>query len=88
MNSDDNVVIRLRRRLEEAKVAGFKVRFELLNDEQAGWCQIGSSKFLIVNSSHTAAEQLAEVEVTLRDFAASAVRSDEDRRATAANQAA
>ncbi|TWU56852.1 hypothetical protein Poly51_27690 [Rubripirellula tenax] len=76
MNQDDTVVARLRRRIRQAKSAGFQVRMEVLDDEQAGWCQVGRTRILFVNLSNTAAEQLAQVEETLRDFADSVSRAE------------
>ncbi|QDT07624.1 hypothetical protein K227x_60520 [Rubripirellula lacrimiformis] len=76
MSENLNVVARLKQRLNQARKAGFKVRMEVLEDEQATWCQVGTTRILFVNLSQTAAEQLAQVEETLREFAGSVKRSD------------
>ncbi len=70
----DNVVARLKQKLDQARAIGFEVRMVVLGDEQPDWCQIGKSRVLFVNLSQTAAEQLVQVEETLADFAASAIR--------------
>ncbi|TWU57569.1 hypothetical protein [Rubripirellula reticaptiva] len=79
MIQDDNVVIRLKKRLAHARKAGFKVRIEVLDDEQPGWCQVGSSRILFLNIAQTAAEQLAQLEETLQDFAELAKLSSANR---------
>ena len=61
----DNVVSRLRQRLHDARSRGFKVRMEVLNDEQASWCVISGVLTLFVDLSQTAAEQLQQLEETL-----------------------
>lgn len=68
MKQDENVVLRLKRHLAQARKLGFKVRIEPLEDEQAGWCEIGGTRILFIDLSQTAAEQLAQVEETLASF--------------------
>lgn len=69
MTSTENVVARLKARLSAARSLGFKVRMELLDDEQASWCEIGGVPTLFVDLSQTAAEQLKQVEETLASYA-------------------
>jgi len=64
----DNVVSRLRQRLHDARATGFKVRMEVLDDEQASWCVISGVLTLFVDLSQTAAEQLQQVEETLHAY--------------------
>jgi len=64
----DNVVSRLRHRLHEARATGFKVRMEVLDDEQASWCVIAGVLTLFVDLSQTASEQLQQVEETLNTY--------------------
>jgi hypothetical protein len=68
MNSNENVVSRLRQRLKDARSLGFKVRMELLDDEHASWCEIAGVPTLFVDLSQTAAEQLQQVEETLAAY--------------------
>jgi len=68
MNSNDNVVSRLKQRLKDAQSLGFKVRLELLDDEHAWWCEIAGVPTLFVDISQTAAEQLQQVEATLAAY--------------------
>ncbi len=49
MNSNDNVVSRLKQRLKDARSLGFKVRLELLDDEHASWCEIAGVPTLFVD---------------------------------------
>lgn len=71
MTQDDNIVVRLKKRLAHARKMGFKVRVEVLDDEQPGWCQVGSSRILFLNVAQTSAEQLAQLEETLQEYAQS-----------------
>ena len=64
----DNVVSRLRQRLHDARASGFKVRMEVLDDEQASWCVISGVLTLFVDLSQTASEQLQQVEETLSAY--------------------
>lgn len=65
----ENVVLRLKTRLRDARQLGFKVRMEALGDEQADWCEIAGIPTLFVNLSQTAAEQLQQLEETLSEYA-------------------
>ncbi len=68
---DDNVVIRLKQKLREARQMGFKVRMEMLDGEQATWCEIAGVQTLFVDISQTAGEQLQQVDQTLRTYLSS-----------------
>lgn len=65
MNSNDNVVSRLKQRLKDARSLGFNVRMELLDGEHGTWCEIAGVPTLFVDLAQTAAEQLHQVEETL-----------------------
>jgi len=65
---NDNVVLRLKAKLKEARSLGFKVRIELLDDQQGSWCVIAGTPTLFVDLSQTAAEQLRQVEQTLEAY--------------------
>jgi len=67
-NDNDNIVLRLKAKLKEARSHGFKVRVELLDDEQGSWCVIAGVPTLFVDLSQTAAEQLRQVEQTLEAY--------------------
>ncbi|KAA1262040.1 hypothetical protein LF1_46010 [Rubripirellula obstinata] len=64
----DNVVVRLRRGIQQAKAAGFEVRMEHLGDGEAGWCQIGSKRILFLDAAQTAQDQLEELGEALANF--------------------
>lgn len=64
----ENVVLRLKNRLRDARQMGFKVRMEALDDEHPDWCEIAGIPTLFVNLSQTAAEQLQQLEETLSDY--------------------
>ena len=68
MSADDNVVQRLKQRLAQARREGFKVRLEVLDGEQATWCEIAGVPTLFVDLSQTAAEQLRQLEETLSAY--------------------
>ena len=66
--SDDNVVIRLKQSLRQARAKGFKVRMEVLDDQQATWCEIGGVPTLFVDMSQNASEQLQQLEEAMAAF--------------------
>lgn len=68
MIAQENVVVRLKQTLKRARTAGFKVRMEVLDDEQASWCEIGGVPVLFVDLSQTASEQLQQVEEILAAY--------------------
>ena len=67
-STDQNVVTRLRSRLNDARGLGFRVRMEPLDGEQATWCVIGGVPTLFVDLSQTAAEQLQQVNESLKAY--------------------
>ncbi len=69
-STENNVVQRLRNKLAEARSLGFKVRMEMLDDQQASWCVVGGVPTLFVDLSQTAAEQLRQVDETLHAYLA------------------
>ena len=68
MKVEENVVVRLRGRIDDARTLGFKVRMEALDGEQATWCEIAGVPTLFVDLSQTAAEQLQQLEETLASY--------------------
>lgn len=69
MDDQENIVTRLRTRIRDAKRQGFRVRTEILDEEQASWCVIGDVKTIFIDLSQTAAEQLSQLNETLATFA-------------------
>lgn len=63
--ADQNVVSRLKRRVDDARRLGFKVRMEPLDGQQATWCEIAGVPTLFIDLSQTAAEQLRQLNETL-----------------------
>ena len=68
MTMDMNVVARLKRRIDDARSLGFKIRMEPLDGEQATWCEIGGVPTLFVDLSQTAAEQLQQLDEALTAY--------------------
>lgn len=68
MTNDPNVVTRLKRRIDDARALGFKVRMEPLDGEQATWCEIAGVPNLFIDLSQTAAEQLQQLDETLKAY--------------------
>ena len=68
MQSQQNVVDRLKQRIGDAKRAGFRVRMEYLDDQQASWCVIGGVKTIFIDLSQSAAEQLCQLDESLASF--------------------
>ncbi|MEM6690065.1 MAG: hypothetical protein AAF664_11600, partial [Planctomycetota bacterium] len=50
----DNVVSRLKRRVQFVRSAGVEIRFERLADEQPNWCQLGNRRIIVLNQADTA----------------------------------
>lgn len=63
-----NVAQRLKARIQEAKLAGFQIRYELLDDQSPGWCQVGTKRFAFLDLKSTTLEQLAQLNEILLDF--------------------
>jgi len=78
---DMNVVARLRRRIEDARSLGFKVRLEPLDGELATWCEIGGVPTLFVDLSQTAAEQLQQLDEALATYCRGGDHQRSDHRA-------
>jgi hypothetical protein len=68
LGGNDNVVGRLKAKLKEARSLGFKIRMEMLDDEQASWCVVGGVPTLFVDLSQSAAEQIRQVDETLQAY--------------------
>jgi hypothetical protein len=64
----DNIVQRLRSKLNEARSQGFKVRMEFFDEEQASWCVIAGVPTLFIDQSQTATEQLRQLQETLAAY--------------------
>ncbi len=76
----DHVVSRLSWRIQDATQMGFHVRTEPLDGRGADWCQIGQRKILFLDLTQTAAEQLAQLDEVLAEFAAAKLARSEDAR--------
>lgn len=68
--ADLNVADRLRVRIRQAKSVGFEIRYELLDDQSPGWCQVGKKRFAFLDLKSTTQEQLAQLDEILSDFQA------------------
>jgi hypothetical protein len=65
---DQNVVARLKQRIDEARRMGFRVRMEPLDGEEATWCEIAGVPTLFVDLAQTAAEQLRQLDEALANY--------------------
>ena len=72
-----NVVQCLQARLKEASEQGVKVRLEILEEEQASWCLIGTKPTVFIDLSQTASEQLRQLEEILAEYQAYRRRQSE-----------
>ena len=63
-----NVVQRLAERIAQAKRIGFQVRSELLDGAPATWCVLGSQKVIFLDLSHSASEQLLQLNEVLESY--------------------
>jgi len=61
-------VQRLRATIDHAEQLGFEVRKVVLEDQTAGWCQIGAKKLLFLDLAATAGEQLQQLTDILESF--------------------
>ena len=68
-HTPDNILKRLKSRLDQARADGFKIRMEFLDGEQASWCVIGGIPTIFVDQSQTAAEQLRQLDEILESCA-------------------
>ena len=78
-DAEENVVSRLKRRMEEARGRGFQVRTVLLDGADPSWCLIGRQRIILLELNQGAAEQLASLEEILRDFRGDAAARGRDR---------
>lgn len=78
-DAEENVVSRLKRRMEEARGRGFQVRTVLLDGADPSWCLIGQQRIILLELNQGAAEQLASLEEILRDFRGDAAARRRDR---------
>ena len=83
----DNVVVRLKRRIQQAKAAGFTVRLEPLGEGEAGWCQIGSKRMLFLDASQTARDQLDQLSESLQNYEATLNMAETESSAKTADSA-
>ncbi len=67
-NHVENIVQRLRRRINDAKSLGCEVRLEWLDDSQGDWCVVGGKRTIFLDSGQTAAEQLTQLEEILHEI--------------------
>ena len=65
---DQNVVARLKQRIDDARRMGFRVRMEPLDGEEATWCEIAGVPTLFVDLAQTAAEQLRQLDEVLANY--------------------
>ncbi|QDT09077.1 hypothetical protein [Planctomycetes bacterium K23_9] len=65
-----NVVERLNQRIAEVKQMGFRVRTELLDGPAANWCLLGRQKVVFLDLSHSASEQLLQLDESIASYLA------------------
>ncbi|MCC9603959.1 hypothetical protein LOC67_25690 [Stieleria sp. JC731] len=65
-----NVAERLKLAIRQAKELGFDVRRIVLEDQQPGWCQVGSKRILFLDLSSTTTEQLDQITQILDSYTA------------------
>ncbi len=68
--ADQNVVARLKQRIDDARRMGFRVRMEPLDGEEATWCEIAGVPTLFIDLAQTAAEQLRQLDEALANYRA------------------
>lgn len=66
----ENVVERLRRKIGEARTLGFHIRQEVLSGPQPAWCEFGGKKWLFLDASQPARDQIESIEVALDSYLA------------------
>ncbi len=76
---DENIVARLKHRIDEARRLGFRVRMEPLDGEEATWCEIAGVPTLFVDLAQTAAEQLRQIDEALASYRCSHPAADDAR---------
>lgn len=68
MDQPQNIVQRLQSRLDEVRSLGFDIRWEVLEDEQAGWCVLAGVPTLFLDLGQTAGDQLRHVDEILAAY--------------------
>lgn len=63
-----NVVARLASRMREARSMGFQVRQEFLGGQPGNWCEIAGTKFVFLDSSQSAIDQLSVLDHAIRSY--------------------
>jgi len=63
-----NIVQRLQKRIAEVKRMGFRVRTELLDGPAATWCFLGQQKVIFLDLSHSASEQLLQLDEAIASY--------------------
>ena len=64
----ENVAVRFRRRLADAKQLGFDVRLVTLDDQLPGWCSLGGRRVAFIDVTATTTEQLGQLDGILEDY--------------------
>ncbi|MEO1527351.1 MAG: hypothetical protein AAFX06_18130 [Planctomycetota bacterium] len=64
----ENVAIRFRRRVAEAKRLGFDVRTVTLDDQMPGWCSLAGKQVAFLDVTATTTEQLGQLDGILADY--------------------
>ena len=72
----ENVVQRLRRQISHVQSDGTVVRIEFLKGQQASWCELRGIRTIMLDASHTATEQLGQLEDILKEISDSTDASD------------
>ncbi|MGB7344353.1 MAG: hypothetical protein WBD20_09075 [Pirellulaceae bacterium] len=74
-----NIVERLKTRIAEVKRMGFRVRTELLDGPAATWCILGGQKVIFLDLSHSANEQLLQLNEAIESYTAETTQPDSQR---------
>jgi hypothetical protein len=64
----ENVVERLRRRVREARLLGFHIRHEVLDGPRPSWCEFGGKRWLFLDASQPASEQIESIDMALESY--------------------
>ncbi len=81
--SAPHVVQRLKEKTRLAWQLGFKIRFEVLDGQEANWCVVGGNKFIFVDLAIPAGEQLEQIERAIADYQSTQQRSSTAERSAA-----
>ncbi len=63
-----NVVARLANRMRDARSMGFQVRQEFLGGQPGNWCEIAGTKFVFLDSSQSAIDQLSVLNDAIQSY--------------------